>query len=135
MQQIDARPHRLDYLVEFPFEPPTNDRTLDKRRSATSCHLQLKTIWADSERITLRLSSAERLAKEPKPAFARRGHAVLADAARFAIKLGRLHPEFSNSRSGRRVLVRPVEAGSREELDFPAIDPHGDPVASGSRQT
>jgi hypothetical protein len=58
-----------DFLIEFPFEPPIGDRTLDKRRSATSCHLQLKTIWADSERVTLRLSSAERLAKEPKPAF------------------------------------------------------------------
>jgi hypothetical protein len=47
---------------------PAN-RTLDKRRSTISCHLQVKTIWADSKRVALRLSPAEHLAKEPKPAF------------------------------------------------------------------
>jgi hypothetical protein len=58
-----------DFIVEFSFAAPTGDNTLDKRRSPTSCHLQLKTIWHDTGRIALRLSSAERLAKELKPAF------------------------------------------------------------------
>ncbi len=58
-----------DFIVEFPFEEINNDHTLDKRRSAISCHMQVKTVWAESKRVTIRLSSAERLAKEPKPAF------------------------------------------------------------------
>ncbi|MBV8735689.1 MAG: hypothetical protein JO007_00210 [Alphaproteobacteria bacterium] len=58
-----------DYLVEFPFDIPLGEKTLDKRGSAISCHVQVKTVWWDNPRIKLRLSSAERLAKEPKPAF------------------------------------------------------------------
>lgn len=58
-----------DFLVEFPFTEPTIDETFDKRTSPISCHFQVKTVWTSSGRIKLRLSSAERLAKEPKPSF------------------------------------------------------------------
>src|SRR5580704_7974872 len=58
-----------DFIVEFPFDPPEHPSTLDKRRSPISCHVQVKTIWDHTSEVRMRLSSAERLAKEPKPAF------------------------------------------------------------------
>ncbi len=58
-----------DFIVEFPFEPTADFVTLDQRSVPVSCHVQLKTIWHSSDRVRLRLSSAERLAKETKPTF------------------------------------------------------------------
>ncbi|MBW0004723.1 MAG: hypothetical protein JO216_14675 [Hyphomicrobiales bacterium] len=57
-----------DFLVEFPFEKHTKT-TLDKRPTPISCHFQIKTMWSDRSSFKMRLSSAERLAKELKPAF------------------------------------------------------------------
>jgi hypothetical protein len=60
-----------DFIVEFPFEPTAESNlTLDKRGPPISCHVQVKTIWAtDRCSFSMRLSSAERLAKELKPAL------------------------------------------------------------------
>ena len=58
-----------DRIVEFRFEPTGQGSTLDKRGSPISCHVQVKTMWDSSDEFRMRLSSAERLAKEPKPAF------------------------------------------------------------------
>ena len=58
-----------DFIVEFPFDPPGRQPSLDKRRSPISCHVQVKTMWSSNDTFRMRLSSAERLAKEPKPAF------------------------------------------------------------------
>jgi hypothetical protein len=58
-----------DFIVEFPFDSPDDQSTLDKRSSPISCHIQVKTMWTTSDSFRMRLSSAERLAKEPKPAF------------------------------------------------------------------
>jgi hypothetical protein len=58
-----------DFIVEFPFEDTNEIITFDKRNSALSCHIQLKTILSTTDRISVRLSTAERLAKEPKPTF------------------------------------------------------------------
>lgn len=56
-----------DFIVET---PPQAGGSFDTRQTGLSCHVQTKTMWADSvKRITLTLSVAERLAKEPKPAF------------------------------------------------------------------
>jgi hypothetical protein len=57
-----------DFIVEFPYGPPVEQLSLDKRRSPISCHVQVKTMWDSSDTFRMRLSSAERLAKEPKPA-------------------------------------------------------------------
>jgi len=58
-----------DFIVEFPFEAPKDESTLDKRKAPISCHVQVKTMWTSTKNFRLRLSSAERLAKEAKPAF------------------------------------------------------------------
>lgn len=57
-----------DFIVEFPYLDEQQS-TLDKRRSPISCHIQLKTMWESNDTFKMRLSSAERLAKEPKPSF------------------------------------------------------------------
>ncbi|EIM25226.1 hypothetical protein [Microvirga lotononidis] len=58
-----------DFIVEFPFSKPEGQHTLDKRSTPISCHIQMKTMWETSESFKMRLSSAERLAKELKPSF------------------------------------------------------------------
>jgi hypothetical protein len=59
-----------DYIVEFNFEDTTiTNESLEKRQKPLSCHVQVKTIWDRNDRIEMRLSSAEHLAKELKPAF------------------------------------------------------------------
>src|SRR5580704_3796132 len=58
-----------DYIVEFPFVDGASFSPIDSRPAPLSCHVQVKTILWKTDRITLRLSSAERLAKEIKPAF------------------------------------------------------------------
>lgn len=59
-----------DFLVEFPFE--TDFRAiapLESRPVPLSCHIQVKTLQEKNDRFVMTLSSAERLAKELKPAF------------------------------------------------------------------
>jgi hypothetical protein len=56
-----------DYIVEWPHVMST--ATLDNRPTPISCHVQTKAAWVGNDTIRLRLSSAERLAKELKPAF------------------------------------------------------------------
>lgn len=58
-----------DYIVEFEQQAPSGSETLDSRRSPLSAHVQVKTMWNKNDRFRMRLSAAERLAKEPKPAF------------------------------------------------------------------
>lgn len=58
-----------DYIVEFEQQAPSGGETLDTRRSPLSAHVQVKTMWNKNDRFRMRLSAAERLAKEPKPAF------------------------------------------------------------------
>ncbi len=59
-----------DFIVEYNF---TNDgrppAVLETRKPPISSHIQVKTLHEKNDRIQMRLSSAERLAKEPKPAF------------------------------------------------------------------
>ncbi|MHC6157008.1 hypothetical protein ACVSQB_35225 [Bradyrhizobium elkanii] len=58
-----------DYIVEFEQQAPNGRETLDTRRSPLSAHVQVKTMWNRNDEFRMRLSAAERLAKEPKPAF------------------------------------------------------------------
>jgi hypothetical protein len=58
-----------DFIVEFPFDFRTSQGTLDQRPPPISCHIQVKTLWVSSDQFAMRLSSAERLAKEHKPTF------------------------------------------------------------------
>ena len=59
-----------DFIVEFQFEAPGEAYSLDNRAVPISCHVQVKTVLTTStDRFKVRLSSAERLAKELKPAF------------------------------------------------------------------
>jgi hypothetical protein len=58
-----------DFIVEFQFEDVGDATSLDSRAAPLSCHVQVKTLREGSDRFRMRLSSAERLAKEMKPAF------------------------------------------------------------------
>ena len=57
-----------DFIVDFPFKD-TESVALDSRQGPISCHVQVKTLFQTSNRFQMRLSSAERLAKEKKPSF------------------------------------------------------------------
>ena len=57
-----------DFIVEFPFPPSTNGQPLDRRPQPPECRSQVKAIWHETNRVKLRLSSAERLAKILQPA-------------------------------------------------------------------
>src|SRR5205809_6637408 len=58
-----------DFIVEFQFGDAEDPSPLDSRTPPLSCHVQVKTLRAENDRFRMRLSSAERLAKEIKPAF------------------------------------------------------------------
>src|SRR3954453_7927553 len=58
-----------DFIVQFPFPPSDNGTGVDNRPIPMSCYIQVKTLWDSSNTIKPRLSSAERLAKEPIPSF------------------------------------------------------------------
>ena len=58
-----------DRLVEFPFLTPTDNLTFDTRSAPLACYVQIKTILISNKTIKMRLSTAELLAKETKPAF------------------------------------------------------------------
>jgi hypothetical protein len=57
-----------DFIVEFQFEDAEGG-SLDSRAVPLSCHVQVKTLLTRTDRFKVRLSAAERLAKELKPAF------------------------------------------------------------------
>ena len=58
-----------DRLVEFPFNELTGDLTYDTRPSPRSCYVQVKTLLKNNDRVRMRLSAAERLARDLKPTF------------------------------------------------------------------
>lgn len=55
-----------DFIVEFKYDDEEN---LDARPAPISAHFQVKAVRHATDRVALRLSSAERLAKDPKPSF------------------------------------------------------------------
>ena len=58
-----------DFVVEFPFQSK-DEQSLDQRGKGTTCHVQVKGTASDKgNRVKLRLSAAEHLAKDPKPAL------------------------------------------------------------------
>jgi hypothetical protein len=58
-----------DFIVEFPFPDVGKSVSLDQRTIPLSCHVQVKTLLKKNDKFKMRLSSAERLAKELKPSF------------------------------------------------------------------
>jgi hypothetical protein len=58
-----------DFIVQFPFQAPYGEATLDQRSPPASCYFQIKTMWDTNDAFKTRLSSVERLAKERYPAF------------------------------------------------------------------
>jgi hypothetical protein len=59
-----------DFVIDFKFPDKTASTvTLEGRKAPLSCHVQLKTVLENTDAIEMRLSSAERLAKELKPSF------------------------------------------------------------------
>lgn len=57
-----------DFIVEFPLEAESEGVFLDQRPQPPDCRAQVKAVWSDTKYISLRLSSAERLAKLVAPA-------------------------------------------------------------------
>jgi hypothetical protein len=58
-----------DRIVEFPPVEPRDALSHDKSPPPISCRVQVKTVWRGNDRIRMRLTAAERLAKDPNPAF------------------------------------------------------------------
>jgi len=58
-----------DFIIEYPFEAVNSATPLESRKTPLSCHVQVKTLLDKNDKFQTRLSSAERLAKELKPAF------------------------------------------------------------------
>jgi hypothetical protein len=58
-----------DFLVEFPLANPQTVRSIDNRPAPISSHFQVKTLVQGRDQFKMRLSSAERLAREAKPTF------------------------------------------------------------------
>ncbi len=58
-----------DRIVEFQHPPLPKHASLDKRPAPISAHVQIKSVKPGKRSCKLRLSSAELLAKNPKPAF------------------------------------------------------------------
>lgn len=56
-----------DFIVDWPHE--SGMRALDSRPAPLSCLVQVKTVWSTSKAVTLRLSSAEFIAKDSRPTF------------------------------------------------------------------
>lgn len=57
-----------DYIVDFEHDETSKD-LLDHRKPPLSCVVQVKTVQDSTDRISVKLNMAERLAKEPKPSF------------------------------------------------------------------
>lgn len=57
-----------DFIVDFPQESNVL-QVFDKRAAPLSCAVQVKSVNVGQRTISLRLTAAERLAKDPKPAF------------------------------------------------------------------
>ncbi|MGU3449707.1 hypothetical protein [Methylobacterium sp. 391_Methyba4] len=57
-----------DFIVEFPADN-SQFVGLDRRSNPISARFQQKTMWVDNDRVKFKLSSLERLAKDPGPAF------------------------------------------------------------------
>jgi hypothetical protein len=58
-----------DFIVQFRFDTISEKSTLDKRPVPLSCYFQIKTIFSTKNKIRLRLSTAERFAKELVPSL------------------------------------------------------------------
>lgn len=56
-----------DFIVEFGLE--NTARPYDERKEASSCRIQVKTLQQGRKAFAMRLSCAERLTKDPSPAF------------------------------------------------------------------
>lgn len=56
-----------DYLVEW--HQPAEETKYDERDASISVRVQVKTVWKSTNSIKLRLSSAEAIAKDHRPAF------------------------------------------------------------------
>lgn len=68
--QADRDRTGWDFIVEFPFETRVEALApLESRKVPLSCHVQVKTLLEKNDSFKMRLSSAERLAKELKPSF------------------------------------------------------------------
>ena len=57
-----------DFIVDFPFDNQ-EARSLDKRSAPASCHVQVKTVYAGTTNVRLKLNMAERLVKGLGPSF------------------------------------------------------------------
>lgn len=57
-----------DFIVDFPQDSNVL-QVFDKRAAPLSCAVQVKSLNAGRRTVSLRLTAAERLAKDPKPAF------------------------------------------------------------------
>ena len=57
-----------DFIIDFP-QPEGGGKSLDARENGTSLKVQIKCMWMENDDVKFRLSSLEKLAKDPGPSF------------------------------------------------------------------
>jgi hypothetical protein len=125
-----------DRIVEFPIDSSNPMQSIDSRPPGVSCHVQIKTIWTGGKSVRMTLSSAERLAKEPKPSFiyvllvgadlkAKRAYLVHMSGGTLELILKRLRVEsvkFGHKvKLNKKYITIPVSCGSEIELSGAAL--------------
>lgn len=115
-----------DRIVEFRDIGAKPETALDGRPVPISCHVQVKTVWAGKTSCRLRLSAAERLAKDPKPTFvyvfsvnadltARKAHLIHLSGGALATILKRLRREQrdngSDAKTNTKTITLPLALG------------------------
>lgn len=100
-----------DRLVEFPYSA-ARSVSLDKRPHPIECKIQVKTVWADTTRISLTLSAAELLAKSRLPSF------IIALAVNEALEFTAMYGFHLIDDHLARILYRLRKAEAEGSLDI-----------------
>lgn len=58
-----------DLIIEWPLAPPSDDAPYDMRPAPRACIAQVKSVLPGTKHVELKLSAAERLIRDPRPAF------------------------------------------------------------------
>lgn len=125
-----------DRIVEFTHPPLPKYTSLDKRPAPISAHVQIKSVKPGKRSCRLRLSSAELLAKNPKPAFiyvleddntcaATTAHIIHLSGAALERILKRLRSEQQKNGATAKInkawITIPLALGVRLDANGPAL--------------
>lgn len=122
-----------DFAVDFP-QAVTQLQVFDKRPAPLSCLVQVKSINLGQRNVSIRLSAAERLAKDPKPAFVyipsidscrsiKKAHLIHIHGNRLSSILQRLRQEAAagNEKINRKYISFTITDGEEIETSAGAL--------------